>query len=74
MSVKLLYWLIVKFFVFWDDNFWGDTDFAKELLLELKKLNKRWAAQVTLERCKDEELLKLINMIKLIFCKEIHYE
>ncbi|MDT8719327.1 radical SAM protein [Clostridium sp. 19966] len=48
-----------KYFVFWDDNFWGDINFAKSLLLELKKLNKRWAAQVTLERCKDEELLKL---------------
>ncbi|WP_420839034.1 B12-binding domain-containing radical SAM protein [Clostridium paridis] len=48
-----------KFFVFWDDNFFGDINYAKELLVELKKLNKKWAAQVTLERCKDEELLKL---------------
>ncbi|SHI86814.1 B12-binding domain-containing radical SAM protein [Clostridium intestinale] len=48
-----------RYFVFWDDNFWGDTDYSKILLKELKKLNKRWAAQVTLERCKDEELLKL---------------
>ncbi len=45
--------------MFWDDNFWGDTDYSKILLKELKKLNKRWAAQVTLERCKDEDLLKL---------------
>ncbi len=48
-----------RYFVFWDDNFWGDTDYSKILLKELKKLNKRWAAQVTLERCKDEDLLKL---------------
>ena len=48
-----------RYFVFWDDNFWGDTDYSKILLKELKKLNKRWAAQVTLERCKDEEVLKL---------------
>jgi len=48
-----------KFFVFWDDNFFGDINFVKELLIELKKLNKKWAAQVTLERCKDDELLKL---------------
>ena len=48
-----------RYFVFWDDNFWGDTDYSKILLKELKKLNKRWAAQVTLERCKDEALLKL---------------
>ncbi|ERK28800.1 B12-binding domain-containing radical SAM protein [Clostridium intestinale] len=48
-----------RYFVFWDDNFWGDTDYSKILLKELKKLNKRWAAQVTLERCKDENLLKL---------------
>lgn len=26
---------------------------------ELSRLNKRWAAQVTLERCEDEELLKI---------------
>lgn len=48
-----------KYFVFWDDNFWGDINYSKELLMELKKLNKRWAAQVSLDRCKDESLLKL---------------
>lgn len=48
-----------KYFVFWDDNFWGDIEYAKNLMMELAKLNKRWAAQVTLERCQDEELLKL---------------
>jgi radical SAM superfamily enzyme YgiQ (UPF0313 family) len=48
-----------KYFVFWDDNFFGDIDYAKDLMRELKLLNKRWAAQVTLDRCQDEELLKL---------------
>lgn len=48
-----------KYFVFWDDNFGGDITFSKKLLMELKKLNKKWAAQVTLERCRDEALIKL---------------
>jgi radical SAM superfamily enzyme YgiQ (UPF0313 family) len=48
-----------RYFVFWDDNFFGDVEYAKRLMRELAKLNKKWAAQVTLERCQDEELLKL---------------
>jgi radical SAM superfamily enzyme YgiQ (UPF0313 family) len=56
-----------KYFVFWDDNFWGDIDFSKQLLMELKKLNKKWAAQVTLERCKDEALLKLAKEAGCIY-------
>lgn len=48
-----------RYFVFWDDNFFGDIEYVKRLMKELAKLNKRWAAQVTLERCEDEELLKL---------------
>lgn len=56
-----------KFFVFWDDNFFGDIEYAKELLKELSKLNKKWAAQVTLERCKDEELLKLAQKAGCIY-------
>lgn len=48
-----------RYFVFWDDNFFGDIEYAKKLMKELVKLKKRWAAQVTLERCQDEELLKL---------------
>ncbi|MDF2883161.1 MAG: radical protein [Clostridiaceae bacterium] len=48
-----------KYFVFWDDNFFGDTEYSKKLMQQLLKLNKKWAAQVTLERCQDEELLKL---------------
>lgn len=48
-----------RYFVFWDDNFFGDVEYAKNLMKKLKKLNKRWAAQVTPERCKDEGLLRL---------------
>lgn len=48
-----------KYFVFWDDNFFGDVEYAKKLMLELANLKKKWAAQVTLERCQDEELLKI---------------
>lgn len=49
------------YFVFWDDNFFGDIDYAKELLHELKPLGKKWAAQVTIDRCQDEELLDLVR-------------
>jgi radical SAM superfamily enzyme YgiQ (UPF0313 family) len=48
-----------RYFVFWDDNFFGDLEYSKQLMLELKKLKKKWAAQVTLERCQNDELLKL---------------
>ncbi len=48
-----------RYFVFWYDNFFGDVEYAKKLMEELTKLNKKWAAQVTLERCKDKELLEL---------------
>lgn len=56
-----------KFFVFWDDNFFGDIEYAKELLKELSKLNKKWAAQVTLERCNNEELLELSKKAGCIY-------
>jgi radical SAM superfamily enzyme YgiQ (UPF0313 family) len=48
-----------KYFVFWDDNFFGDINYAKNLMKELVPLKKKWAAQVTLERCKDEEILNI---------------
>jgi radical SAM superfamily enzyme YgiQ (UPF0313 family) len=56
-----------KYFVFWDDNFFGDVKYTKELLEELKKLNKRWAAQVTLDRCRDHTLLKLAKAAGCIY-------
>lgn len=48
-----------RYFVFWDDNFFGEPEYAAELLTALAPLGKRWAAQVTLDRCADERLLRL---------------
>ncbi len=56
-----------KYFVFWDDNFFGDIEYAKRLMRELTKLNRRWAAQVTLERCRDEDLLRLAREAGCIY-------
>lgn len=56
-----------KYFVFWDDNFFGDVEYAKELMKELAKLKKIWAAQVTLERCEDEEMLMLAKKAGCIY-------
>lgn len=47
------------FFVFWDDNLFADTDYAKNLLRALAPLKRKWAAQATLCNCDDEELLSL---------------
>jgi radical SAM superfamily enzyme YgiQ (UPF0313 family) len=49
------------YFVFWDDNFFGDIEYARQLMHELKPLRKKWAAQVTIDRCQDEELLNLVR-------------
>jgi radical SAM superfamily enzyme YgiQ (UPF0313 family) len=46
-----------RYFVFWDDNFFGDPAYALELMQALAPLRKRWAAQVSLDRCRDERLL-----------------
>lgn len=50
-----------RYFVFWDDNLFADIEYAKILLKELKKLKKKWAAQVTLVSCRDEELLEIAS-------------
>ena len=50
-----------RYFVFWDDNFFGDRAYAIELMTALRGLGKRWAAQVTIDRCADEELLHLAH-------------
>ncbi len=47
-----------KYFVFWDDNFFAHKAYAMELMKSLAPLRKRWAAQVTLADCMDEELLQ----------------
>jgi radical SAM superfamily enzyme YgiQ (UPF0313 family) len=46
-------------FVFWDDNFFGDPDYAAGLMKELRRLRRRWAAQVSIDRCADEKMLRL---------------
>ncbi len=46
-----------RYFVFWDDNFFADSAYALELMRKLKPLRKRWAAQVTLADCSNDELL-----------------
>ena len=48
-----------RYFVFWDDNFFGDADYAVELMKALKTLRRRWAAQVSINRCADGQLLRL---------------
>lgn len=48
-----------RHFVFWDDNFFADSKYAKKLLRALEPLKKKWAAQVTAQSCKDAELLYL---------------
>jgi radical SAM superfamily enzyme YgiQ (UPF0313 family) len=48
-----------RYFVFWDDNFFGDVDYAARLMTALKRLRRCWAAQVSIDRCADEELLRL---------------
>ena len=46
------------YFVFWDDNLFADRACAVALMKDLIPLNKKWAAQVTLADCADEELLE----------------
>jgi radical SAM superfamily enzyme YgiQ (UPF0313 family) len=48
-----------RYFVFWDDNFFGDPEYAIRLMTALKRLRRRWAAQVSIDRCADDRLLQL---------------
>ncbi len=48
-----------RYFVFWDDNFFGDVDYAIGLINALKGLRRKWAAQVSINRCANEQLLRL---------------
>jgi radical SAM superfamily enzyme YgiQ (UPF0313 family) len=50
-----------RYFVFWDDNFFGDPEYAIRLMTALKRLRKRWAAQVSIDRCDDDRLLRLAH-------------
>lgn len=56
-----------RYFVFWDDNFFADPEYTKSLLKELAKLRKRWAAQVTVPSCIDEELLGLAKAAGCVY-------
>lgn len=47
-----------RFFVFWDDNFFADKAHAIEVMEQLRPLRKKWAAQVTLADCNNDELLE----------------
>jgi radical SAM superfamily enzyme YgiQ (UPF0313 family) len=55
------------YFVFWDDNFFGDTAYATTLMEALKGLRRRWAAQVSIDRCANEELLRLARAAGCIY-------
>jgi radical SAM superfamily enzyme YgiQ (UPF0313 family) len=48
-----------RYFVFWDDNFFGDRDYTLRLLTALKPLRRHWAAQVSIDRCADDQLLQI---------------
>ena len=48
-----------RHFVFWDDHFFADRAYSVRLMTALKGLGRRWAAQTTIDRCEDEELLRL---------------
>lgn len=56
-----------RHFVFWDDNFFADSTYAKNLLRALIPLKKKWAAQVTAHSCLDEELLSLAKRAGCVY-------
>jgi len=55
------YWWQRKVVWFWDDNLTIDRKYIVELLTELKKLNKWWLTQASLDIASDEELLYLMK-------------
>lgn len=56
-----------RHFVFWDDNFFADKGYVRELLQALIPLGKKWAAQVTAHDCLDDELLGLAKRAGCIY-------
>lgn len=50
-----------KIFFFVDDSIFSDKKFARELFIEVAKLNIIWVTQITLDIARDEELLKLMK-------------
>jgi len=56
-----------RYFVFWDDNFFGDLEYVRELMSALQPLQRRWAAQVSIDRCADESLLRLARKAGCVY-------
>ena len=56
-----------KFFVFWDDNLFAEKEYAKNLLRAITPLKRKWAAQVTLHDCADEELLMVAKLAGCLY-------
>jgi len=56
-----------KFFVFWDDSFFADKEYAKSLLNRLIPLKFKWAAQAALKDCNDNELLALAKQAGCLY-------
>lgn len=50
-----------KVFFFVDDSIFSDKEFAKQLFIEVAKLNITWVTQVTLDIARDEEVLRLMK-------------
>lgn len=50
-----------KLFFFVDDNFAGNIEAAKPLLVELSKLDIRWVTQMSINAAHDEEFLDLLS-------------
>jgi len=58
---KFRFWWQRKIVWFWDDNLTIDRKYIFELLPELKKLNKWWLTQASLDIAKDDKLLGLMK-------------
>ena len=56
-----------RHFVFWDDHFFADRAYAIQLMTAMKGLGRRWAAQTTIDRCGDEELLRLARVAGCVY-------
>jgi radical SAM superfamily enzyme YgiQ (UPF0313 family) len=50
-----------KVYFFVDDSIFSDKKFAKELFIEVSKLNIKWVTQITLDIARDVELLELMS-------------
>jgi len=55
------HWWQRKIVWFWDDNLTIDRIYIKELLTQMKPLNKWWLTQASVDIAKDDDLLKLMK-------------